>query len=274
MRPMRKVIRSAIERVAPAGVQAKIWRTYNRVTNYGQRYECPLCGAHLKTLWPRGLTHPVLTQYDIIGGGYRQQASCPVCGSTERERLVWLYIAHRTDLIRRPARLLHVAPEPQLGMVLQRLPHVDYLSADLYDERVMVKMDITQIDYADASFDAIICNHVLEHVPEDVRALRELFRVLAPGGWAILQVPLSEKIQTSIEDPTVATPAERSRVFGQEDHVRIYAKADYLNRLRAAGFHIELFEWWQAGPQFGNPDNHYGLMPRETLFVARKRRTS
>ncbi len=266
---MRKAIKSVIETVAPASVQKKIWRTYNRVANRGDRYECPLCGAHLKSLWPRGLTHPVLTQYDIIGGGYREQASCPVCGSTERERLVWLYIVRRTDLARRPARLLHVAPEPQLGMVLQRLPHLDYLSADLYDENVMVKMDITKIDYPDASFDVIICNHVLEHVPEDELAMRELRRVLAPEGWAILQVPFSEKIQASIEDPTAVTPAARSRLFGQEDHVRIYARADYLSRLQRAGFHLQLFDWWTAGPQFGNPDNRYGLMPRETLFVAR-----
>ena len=269
---MKKVIKSVIENLTPASVQPQIWRRYNRITNRGDRYECPLCGAHLRTLWPRGLNHPVLTQYDIIGGGYREQASCPVCGSTERERLVWLYISHRTDLIHRPARLLHVAPEPQLGAVLRRLPHLDYLSADLYEEDVMVKMDITDIDYPDASFDAIICNHVLEHIPEDVRAMRELFRVLAPGGWAILQVPLSEKIQTSVEDPAIVTPEDRARVFGQEDHVRIYAKADYLSRLQAAGFQVIPFIWQEAGPEFGNPDNRYGLMPRETLFVASKKK--
>ncbi len=267
---MKKAVKSAIETLAPAGVQRKIWRAYNRITNHGHRYECPLCGAHLKTLWPRGLSHPVLTKYDIIGGGYREQASCPVCGSTERERLVWLYLTHRTELGRRPLRLLHVAPEPQLSLRLQKLPGLDYLSADLYDDAVMVKMDITDIDYPDARFDAIICNHVLEHVPEDERAMRELHRALAPGGWAILQIPVSSQIQTSIEDPTIVSPQARERAFGQEDHVRIYARADYIARLGAAGFRVELFDWWEAGPEFGNPHNHYGLMPRETLFIARK----
>jgi len=267
---MKKAVKSLIETVTPAGVQSRIFRAYVRVSTRGDRYVCPLCGAHLKTLWPRGLDHPVLQEYDIIGGGYREHASCPICGSTERERLVWLYIEHRTDLLRRPARLLHVAPEPQLGAILRRQPHLDYLSADLYDEHVMVKMDITDIQYPDASFDAIICNHVLEHVPEDERAMQELFRVLAPGGWAILQVPLSEKIQTSIEDPAVVTPADRARVFGQEDHVRIYAREDYLARLMRAGFRVEPFAWWDAGPEFGGAGNRYGLMPRETLFVARK----
>ena len=267
---MKKLIKSAIETLTPVGMQPAIWRTYNRITNRGNRYECPLCGAHLKTLWPRGLQNPVLAQYDIIGGGYREQASCPVCGSTERERLVWLYVSHRTDLTRRPARLLHVAPESQLGAVLRRLPHLDYLSADLYDENVMVKMDITGIDYPDASFDAIICNHVLEHVTDDAQAMSELFRILAPGGWAILQVPLSEKIHSSIEDTSVVTPEDRARVFGQEDHVRIYAKVDYLSRLQSVGFQVMHFLWWEEGPEFGNPDNRYGLMPREILFVAQK----
>ncbi len=267
---MKKAIKSLIETMTPAGVQARIFRAYVRLSTRGDRYECPLCGARLNTLWPRGLDHPVLKTYDIIGGGYREQASCPICGSTERERLVWLYIKHRTDLLRRPARLLHVAPEPQLGKVLQQMAQLDYLSADLYDENVMVRMDITDIQYPDASFDAIICNHVLEHVPEDGRAMRELHRVLTPGGWAILQVPVSEKIQASVEDPDVVTPEERARVFGQEDHVRIYARRDYLARLAAAGFDVAPFAWWETGPAFGAPDNRYGLMPRETLFVARK----
>jgi len=134
----------------------------------------------------------------------------------------------------------------------------------------MVKMDITDIQYPDASFDAIICNHVLEHVPDDRRAMRELYRVLKPGGWAILQVPYSEQITQSIEDPSITTPEARARVFGQEDHVRIYAKEDYLTRLEEAGFRMELLNWWEAGEDFGNPTNRYGLMPRETLFVGRK----
>ena len=212
----------------------------------------------------------MLKQYDIIGGGYRDQATCPICGSTERERLVHLFIRHRTDLLQRPARLLHVAPEPQLGRILQAAPMLDYLSADLYAEDVMVTMDITDIQYPEASFDAIICNHVLEHVLDDQRAMRELYRVLKPGGWAILQVPYSEQITISVEDPAITTPEERARAFGQEDHVRIYAKADYLARLARAGFRVTPLHWWEEGAEFGNPGNRYGLMPRETLFVCWK----
>ncbi len=267
---MKRPLKTLIEKTTPPQGREHLWRTYRRWFTRGDRYECPLCGARLKTLWPRGLSHPVLKKYDIIGGGYREQASCPVCGSTERERLVYLFIRHRTDILQRPVHLLHVAPEPQLGRLLQAAAQVDYLSADLYVENVMVKMDITDIPYPDDHFDAIICNHVLEHVPDDRRALRELYRVLKPGGWAILQVPYSERIPTSIEDPTITTPEDRARHFGQEDHVRIYAKVDYLARMADAGFRVETLRWWEEGPAFGNPDNRFGLMPRETLFVGRK----
>ena len=270
MSNMQTFIKSLIQRTLSAKTQTSLWRTYNRIKNRGQRYACPLCGAQLKTLWPRGLAHPVLAQYDIIGGGFREHASCPVCGSTERERLVWLYISQRTDILARPARLLHVAPERELGARLRAQPQLAYLSADLMDEGVMVKMDITDIHYPDASFDAIICNHVLEHVPDDTRALREFYRVLAPGGWAILQVPYSQQITVSVEDPSIVTAEARAQVFGQEDHVRIYAKQDYLQRLEFARFSVECFDWLQAGPDFGGPDNHFGLMPRETLFIVRK----
>ncbi len=267
---MKGLVKGFIEDVLPSSIQSRIWKMYRRWAFRGERYVCPLCGAHLSTFWPRGLTHPVLDEYDIIGGGYREQATCPICGSIERERLAFLFIQHRTDFLNRPARVLHVAPEARLGQVLQDLPLVDYLSADLYDEQVMVKMDITQIPCPDASFDAVICNHVLEHVPDDQRAMRELFRVLKPGGWAILQVPYSERLTVSIEDPTVTEPKERERRFGQEDHVRIYAKEDYLARLRGAGFRVETLRWWEEGPAFGNPTNRFGLMPRETLFIGWK----
>ena len=106
-------------------------------------------------------------------------------------------------------------------------PNIDYLSADLNSPSAMVKMDITNIKYEDNSFDVIICNHVLEHIPDDRKAMSELYRVLKPGGWAILQVPISLLLNKTYEDPTVTTPEEREKVFGQSDHVRIYAK-DYV----------------------------------------------
>jgi predicted SAM-dependent methyltransferase len=116
--------------------------------------------------------------------------------------------------------------------------YIDYLTADLNDPDVMVQMDITEINYPAHSFDVIYCSHVLEHVPEDRRAMQELFRVLAPGGWAVLQVPITA--DATFEDPSITDPREREKIFGQHDHVRCYGP-DYQNRLEAAGFHVNSF---------------------------------
>ena len=155
-----------------------------------------------------------------------------------------MYMLQKTDLLeRRRRKMLHIAPERQISRLLRRLKHVDYLSADLSDY-AMVTMDITDIQYADNSFDIIYCSHVLEHVPQDTVALAELHRVLKPGGWAILQVPIEgyfdlPVIETTLEDPTVTEPQQREQLYGQYDHVRRYGR-DYKDRLIAAGFSVNV----------------------------------
>lgn len=170
----------------------------------------------------------------------RLDARCPWCGALERHRFVFYYLKHQTDLFSRKARrLLHIAPEKTLGKLIADAVGDGYLSADLVDPFAMVKMDITDIQYPDASFDIIYCSHVLEHVPDDRKAMSEFFRVLAPGGWAILNVPITA--EQTIEDPDEKDPAERLRRFGQADHVRRYGP-DYIDRLREAGFDVKVFE--------------------------------
>jgi SAM-dependent methyltransferase len=145
-------------------------------------------------------------------------------------------MTRRTDLLDgRPKRMLHVAPEAQLARLFREQSHLDYLSADLIDSRAMVRMDITDIQYPPQTFDVIYCSHVLEHVADDRKAMREFHRVLKPGGWAILQVPI--KGETTFEDPTVTSPEDRQRLFGQHDHVRTYGR-DYRDRLAEAGFAV------------------------------------
>lgn len=131
--------------------------------------------------------------------------------------------------------MLHVAPEPALEFRLRKVLGKDYLSADLLNKRVMAKMDVTDIHYPANHFDVILGSHVLEHVQDDVKAIRELARVLNPAGWAILMVPI--KAEVTFEDPTVTDPEERKRVFGQEDHVRIYGK-DFVDRVKNNGFEV------------------------------------
>jgi SAM-dependent methyltransferase len=147
-------------------------------------------------------------------------------------------MTQKTDLFSGSRKkMLHVAPEAQLARLFQDADCIDYLSADLSSPTAMVKMDVTDIQYADDSFDVIYCSHVLEHVPDDIGAMRELYRVLKPGGWAVLQVPISAA--TTFEDPTVTSPEAREKLFGQSDHVRRYGP-DYADRLATAGFSVSV----------------------------------
>jgi len=133
--------------------------------------------------------------------------------------------------------MLHVAPEPCLESKLRDQLGQSYITADLLDPRAMVKLDVTDIQFPDDHFDVIYCSHVLEHVQDDKKAMKEFHRVLKPGGWAILLVPITA--DKTFEDPSIITPSERMRVYGHEGHVRRYG-ADYVDRLREAGFNVKV----------------------------------
>lgn len=179
-------------------------------------------------------------EFQEFGRVPRKNALCPHCGSLERHRFVWLYFNKRTDLFDgRPKKMLHVAPEKCFEHILRKRLGDNYITADLLDPHVMVKMDIMDIQYPDESFDVIYCCHVLEHIPDDRQAMREFYRVLKPNGWAILLVPVYLDIDETIEDPSVMDPDERLQVFGQEDHVRKYGP-DFFDRLREAGFNVTI----------------------------------
>ncbi len=192
---------------------------------HGRGRLCPVCGKSSRRFRPFG-TVP------------RQDAQCIHCGALERHRLLWLYVSERTDLFDGRARkMLHVAPEPCLESRFREHLGDNYLTADLFDSGAMVRMDIMNIQYSDQSFDVIYCSHVLEHVQDDKRAIRELWRVLKSGGWAILLVPVSAT--ETFEDPSIVAPLARLQAFGQEDHVRRYGP-DYVDRLREAGFRVDI----------------------------------
>lgn len=189
-----------------------------------------------------------------------------MCNCLERHRLILLYLRERTDLFTgRRKKMLHLAPEPQLARLFQNADSIQYLTADLFNPRAMVKMDVTDIQYPDNTFDIIYCSHVLEHVTDDSRAMAELFRVLKPGGWAILQVPISGEI--TLEDPTVLLPGDRERLFGKDDHVRTYG-LDYADRLRVAGFKVKVDGFVrELGTRV---QERYGLMKTEDVYYCEK----
>ena len=186
---------------------------------------CPVCGKSSRRFRRYGLVP-------------REEAQCIHCGALERHRLLWLFVQTRTNLFDgAPKKMLHVAPEPCLEPRFRERLGGSYLTADLLNPRAMVRMDVTGIPYADQSFDVIYCSHVLEHVQDDRRAMREFFRVLKDDGWAILLVPVGSA--PTFEDPSIVEPDARRKAFGQEDLVRRYGP-DYADRLRAAGFHVRI----------------------------------
>jgi len=192
---------------------------------HGKRRRCPVCG------WSSN-------RFRAAGRERRPDAQCAFCSALERHRLVWVFLQRKTDLFDgRDKVVLHVAPERCLESRLRERLGKSYLTADLHSPHAMVKMDITDIRYPDESFDVIYCSHVLEHVQDDRRAMRELHRVLRRTGWAILLVPI--KAEKTFEDPTITDPKERIAVFGQADHVRNYGP-DYVDRLRDAGFAVSV----------------------------------
>jgi SAM-dependent methyltransferase len=187
---------------------------------------CPICAASSKSFLPFG-RHP------------RPDAQCWKCHSLERHRFLWQFFTSTAEItLKENQKLLHVAPEACLRSKLQYYVGDGYLTADLFAKNVDVKMDITDIKFSDGHFDAIYCSHVLEHILDDRKAIREFYRVLKPGGWAILLVPIiAEK---TFEDASIQTPEARLEAFGQEDHVRNYGP-DYIERLLEVGFLVDTF---------------------------------
>lgn len=194
---------------------------------HGRGRECPVCGKSSRRFRRSGIVP-------------REDAQCVHCGALERHRFSWLFLHERTDLFDgKPKRMLHVAPEACFEPRFKERLRDGYLSADLSNHRTMVKMDITDIQYPDQSFDVIYCSHVLEHVPDDKQAMKEFYRVLKKNGWAILLVPITS--EKTYEDPTIVDLKERLEAFGQADHVRRYGP-DYVDRLREAGFIVEIIK--------------------------------
>jgi SAM-dependent methyltransferase len=153
---------------------------------------------------------------------------------------VWLFFQRHTDLLSGGRKaLLHFAPEPAISARLAQLPGLAYTTADLHDPAAMVKADITDLPFPDASYDVIFCSHVLEHITDDRKAMRECRRVLKPGGYAVIMVPIT--VASTMEDPSITDPAERERVYGQWDHVRRYGP-DVADRLREAGFNVSTYK--------------------------------
>ncbi|HYI38550.1 MAG TPA: methyltransferase domain-containing protein [Thermoleophilaceae bacterium] len=185
--------------------------------------------------------------------------------------MLWLYLNAETPLPEGALRVLHFAPEIALERPLRDAAG-EYVSADLFSPRAEVKADITDLPFEDGRFDLVLCSHVLEHVADDAAAMSEMGRVLADGGTVVVQTPVNYDMATTFEDPSVTDPAERLRLFSQDDHVRVYGR-DLVDRLGGAGFEVTVSEY-----AYDLPDGsieRYGLVPRpdplrNDLYVCRR----
>lgn len=189
----------------------------------GNRFTDPIDGSSYRKFLPYGYQN------------LRQNALCPGTLSLERHRLLWLYLDRKTTFLIDSIRVLHIAPEQVFYKKFKSFSHWNYTTTDLHSPLADVKADICALPFEDNSYDFILCNHVLEHIPNDLKAMEELYRVLKPGGTAILQVPLEEDREKTFEDDSITDQQERTRIFGQYDHVRVYGQ-DYYKRLQEVGF--------------------------------------
>lgn len=171
-------------------------------------------------------------------GKQRENALSPGTLSLERHRQMWLYLQNETDFFKKKQKVLHIAPEQEFLRRFKKMKNLDYTSADLYSPIVDVKADILNLPFENESFDVVICNHVLEHIVDDRKAMSEIYRVMKYGGWGILQVPMKNSLEKTYEDFSITDPKERQKHFGQYDHVRWYGM-DYFDRLKSVGFEVD-----------------------------------
>ena len=189
----------------------------------GNTYTDPIDGKRFRTFLPYGYENP------------RENVLSPSTLSLERHRLLWLYLKSETDFFTKKLKVLHFAPEQAFYSRFKKLKNIDYTTTDLNSPLADVKADICNLPFKEDEFDVILCNHVLEHIPDDTQAMRELFRIMKPGGWGIFQIPQDLNREETFEDNTITDKKERARIFGQYDHVRIYGR-DYFQKLRDVGF--------------------------------------
>jgi len=191
----------------------------------GNTYTDPIDRKSFKNFLPYGY------------GKQRENALSPSTLSLERHRLLWLYLQNETNFFTAKLKVLHFAPEQCFLKHFKDLENLDYTTTDLESPIADVKADICNLPFKDNCYDVILCNHVLEHIPDDTKAMQELYRVLKPGGMGIFQIPQDLNRETTFEDDSIIDKKERANIFGQYDHVRIYGR-DYFNKLRSIGFKV------------------------------------
>ena len=221
----------------------------------GDTYEDPIDGKKFKKFLPYGYENQ------------RENVLSPSTLSLERHRLLWLYLKNETGFFTDNLKVLHFAPEQAFYKRFRKLENLDYTTTDLNSPLADVKADICDLPFKSESYDFILCNHVLEHIPDDTQAMKELYRVLKPGGTAILQIPQDLNRRETFEDNSITSRKERAKIFGQYDHVRVYGR-DYFDKLRSIGFKVEEVDY--TSQLNASEIERYRLSKGEIIPVATK----
>lgn len=219
-----------------------------------KKFKCPCCGETFSQFLP--------------GPNGRPNARCPECDSLERHRLIWLYLKESGIVLSsKKLKILHFAPEKCLSLNLKKIFGINYTSCDINPGVADVTADITMLPFPSDFFDFVICIHVLEHIVDDRKAVKEIFRVLKEGGSALIQSPMDIKREKTLEDFKIISPEGRKKLFGQEDHVRIYGK-DYKERLEESGFAVDAVDFVaEKGSAY---IKEYRLTPEELIYLCHK----
>ena len=247
---IRYVPRKYLQRVGGFGIKVL------GIFYAGSNVTCPVCGKSFRKFLPYGRINP------------RPNALCPNCLSLERHRLIWLYLKEKTNFFKSKLKVLHVAPEACFIQRFEKQHGEGYITADIESPLAKVKMDIHQIPFPENTFDVVLCNHVLEHVHDDIKAMSEINRVLKPGGFSILQVPFFYPVpEKTYEDFSITDARAREKAFGQDDHVRKFGK-DYAKRLESAG--LQAIEDQFINELTSELRNKFGLAKGEIIFKGLK----
>ena len=234
-----------------------IFKFFAPIIYRGNKVACPVCGNSFRKF----LSYGSKTKH-------RENVLCPYDLTLERHRLMWLYLKQETNFFTEEIKLLHIAPEQCFHKPFKKQKNIDYLTGDLESPIADMHFDLHNIPLEDNKFDVVFCNHVLEHVEDANQCMRELYRVMKPGGWGIFQVPQDFSRAETYEDPTITSPEEREKHFWQKDHVRLFGK-DYPEWLKRAGFEIEEYRPKEKfEPQ---QIERFRLMENEILYIARKK---
>lgn len=221
----------------------------------GNKYEDPIDGKTFSSFLPYG--------YENV----RENVLSPSTLSLERHRLLWLYLNRELQVFTKPLKLLHFAPEQCFYKRFRNSDNINYTTTDIESPLADVQADICELPFEDNQYDLILCNHVLEHITNDTKAMQELYRVLKPGGTAVLQIPLDMNRKETFEDDSITDPKQRAQIFGQYDHVRVYGM-DYFNKLESIGFKVEAVDYTTT--LNSKEIDRYRLAAGELIPVVRK----